>query len=253
MIGRCLDEDEVACEQRPRLRIEHGQVAIRVRRRPRLQFEGPPAEIERQTIAHGQGWRNEFHLVDELVADDPAKRLEVEFAAHRQGSRQIVVADKGRANSIKGGVAKDVIRMLVGIDDIEDGFVSASADGGEQPLADRHAAAGVDDRHTLVADHEADIGDIARFSSLIKAISPVWTNTPGATSWTGNGDGVSAAGCALATEKARMAMRAPMSQRMFQFDISESSIPAELAPGNGLTRCRPQWDGVAIARTSSGS
>ena len=35
------------------------------------------------------------------------------------------------------------------------------ADRGEQPLADRHAAAGVDDGHALVADHEADIGDVA--------------------------------------------------------------------------------------------
>ncbi len=102
------------------------------------------------------------HLIDELVADDPPKRLEIECAARRQGSRQIVVAGEGRADSIKGGVAKDVIRVLMRVDDIEDGFVGASADGGEQPLADRHAAAGVDDGHALVADHEADIGDVAK-------------------------------------------------------------------------------------------
>jgi hypothetical protein len=106
-------------------------------------------------------WRNESHLVDELVADDPAKRLEIEFAPHRQGSRQIVVADEGRPESIKCSVAEDVIRMLVRIDDIQDRLIRAGADGGQQPLPDRHAAAGVDDGYSLVADHEADIGDIA--------------------------------------------------------------------------------------------
>ena len=103
-----------------------------------------------------------LHLADELVANDPAKRLEIEFAAHRQGSRQIVVADKGRPDPVESGVAEDVIRMLMGVDDIEDGLIRLGADGGEQPLADRHAAAGVDDGHALVADHEADIGDIAQ-------------------------------------------------------------------------------------------
>ncbi len=103
-----------------------------------------------------------LHLVDELVANDPAKRLEVEWAAHRQGSRQIVVADEGRPDPVESGVAEDVIGMLMGIDDIEDGFIRVGADGGEQPFADRHAAAGVDDRHALVADHKADIGDIAK-------------------------------------------------------------------------------------------
>ena len=52
--------------------------------------------------------------------------------------------------------------MLMRIDDIEDGLIRLGADGGKQPLADQHAAAGVDDGDALVADHEADIGDIAQ-------------------------------------------------------------------------------------------
>ena len=161
MIGRCSTKTRSPAK-RPRGRVEDGEVAVRVRRRPSLQLQRPPAKIQRQTISYGQGRRNESHLVDELVANDPPKRLQVEFAAHRQRSWQIVVADKSRAKPIKGGVAKDVIGMLMRIDDIEDGLARASADGGEQPLADRHAAAGVDDRHALVTDHEADIGDIAK-------------------------------------------------------------------------------------------
>jgi hypothetical protein len=113
-------------------------------------------------IGDGHGRRNESHLVDELVANDPAKRLEIEFAAHRQCPRQIVMADEGRAKSIERRVTEDVIRMLVRIDDIQDRLIGAGADSGQQPLADRHAAAGVDDGNPLVADHEADIGDIAQ-------------------------------------------------------------------------------------------
>ena len=102
-----------------------------------------------------------LHLVDKLVANDPAKRLEIEFAAHRQGSRQIVMAHERRADPVESRVAEDVIRMLVGIDDIEDRLIGARADGGQQPLADRHAAPSVDDGNSLIADHEADIGDVA--------------------------------------------------------------------------------------------
>jgi hypothetical protein len=162
MTGRCPDENEVACEKGLCSRIEHGQVAIRMRRRPSLQFESPSSEIKRQTIGDGQSRRNESHLVDEFVANNPAKRLEIEFAAHRQGSRKITVADKGRAEPIERRVAEHVIRMHMRIDDIEDRLVGAGADGGKQPLANRQAAAGVDDGHSLVADHEADIGDVAQ-------------------------------------------------------------------------------------------
>src|SRR5580700_11854352 len=107
------DENEVAGEERPRGRVQDGQVAICVRRRPSLQFQSSSAKIQRQMIGHGQSRRNESHLVDKLVANDPAKRLEVEFAAHRQGSRQIVMADKGRSDTIKGGIAKNVIGVLM--------------------------------------------------------------------------------------------------------------------------------------------
>ena len=188
-------------------------------------FERPSAEIERHTIGDGQGRRNEFHLVDELVANDPAKRLEIEFAAHRQGSRQIAVADKGRAKPVEGRVAEDVIRMLMRVDDIEDRLLGAGADGGEQPLADRHAAAGVDDGHALVADHEADIGDVAQvlfahqgdFAGMDEHARRDFLDRQG---------GESLAAARALREKARVAMRAPMSQRMFQSEISQPSIAA---------------------------
>ncbi len=71
------------------------------------------------------------------------------------------MADEGRSEPLEGRVAENVIRVLVGVDDIEDRLLRAGADGGEESLADRHAAAGVDDSDALVADNEADIGDVA--------------------------------------------------------------------------------------------
>ena len=133
MIGRCFTKTRSPANSVFVTSIEDGEVAIRMRRRPGLQFQRPSAEIERHAIGDDQSWRNELHLVDELVADDPAKRLEVEFAAHRQGSRQIVVADKGRADPLESRISEHMIRMLVRIDDIEDGLIRARADGGEQP------------------------------------------------------------------------------------------------------------------------
>ena len=47
------------------------------------------------------------------------------------------------------------------VDDIEDRLVGLDADGRKQTLPDWHAAAGVDDGHALVANHESDVGDVA--------------------------------------------------------------------------------------------
>ena len=70
--------------------------------------------------------------------------------------------DEGRPEPVEGRVAEHMIRVLMRIDDIEDGLVGVRADGGEQALPNRDAAAGVDHSHALVADHEADIGDVAQ-------------------------------------------------------------------------------------------
>ena len=156
------DEHEIAGEKRARGRVEDGEVAIGMRRRPSAQFEDPSPQIERQAVRDGQGRRNDPDLVDKLVADDPAVRLEIECAAHRQGSRQVAVADERRPEPVEGRIAEDVIGMLMGIDHIEDGLRRARTNGSEQSLADRHAAAGVDDGYALVADHETNIGDVAQ-------------------------------------------------------------------------------------------
>ena len=161
-----------------------------------------------------------FDLIDELVADDPAKRLEIEFAPHRKGSRQIVVADIGLSEALEGRVAEDVIGMFVRVDDIEDRLVRAGADRRQQSPADRHAAARIDDGHAVVADHETDVGDVAEvlfaherdFALMDEDARRDFLHRQG---------GRTAPQNAPCGENARMATRrAPMSQRMFQFCIS---------------------------------
>lgn len=54
-----------------------------------------------------------------------------------------------------------MVGMAVGVDDIADRLGRAGPHGGQQRLAFAKAAAGVDHGHGLIADDEADIGDVA--------------------------------------------------------------------------------------------
>ena len=58
----------------------------------------------------------------------------------------------------EGGVAKDVVRMAVGVDDVSDRLVGTGADRRQQPLPLANAASGVDHRNRAVANDESDIG-----------------------------------------------------------------------------------------------
>jgi hypothetical protein len=58
-------------------------------------------------------------------------------------------------------MTENVIRVGMRADDVADRLVRASANRGEQSAAFPHTAAGIDDRHGIVADHETDIGDAA--------------------------------------------------------------------------------------------
>src|SRR5208283_5007666 len=71
------------------------------------------------------------------------------------------MADESGAEPLEGDVAEYVIRVLVRVDHKENRLVRSGAYRGEQPLAHWRAAARVDDGHALLADDEADIGDVA--------------------------------------------------------------------------------------------
>src|SRR6185437_9351278 len=96
-----LNENEVAGEQRPGGLIERGQIAVGMRRRPGLQFKRPSAQVERHAVGDSEGGGNDLDLIDQLVADDPAKRLEIELAAHGERPGKIAVADKGRPQALE--------------------------------------------------------------------------------------------------------------------------------------------------------
>ena len=71
------------------------------------------------------------------------------------------MADKPGSIAHEGRIAEDMIGMTVGVDDIADRLVGARADRRKQPLAFTHAAAGIDHSDRVVADDEADIGNVA--------------------------------------------------------------------------------------------
>ena len=187
-----------------------------MRRRPSPQFQDPSSEIERQAIGDGQGRRNNPDLVDELVANDPAIRLEIECAAHRQGSRQVAVADIRRPEPVEGRIAEDVIGMLMGIDDVEDRLAVR-----ERIAASNRSPIGTLPPVSMTATPLSPITKpilamSPRFSSLMRAISPACTNTPGATSWTGRGERGSPQN-ALRRENVRARInRAPSGKRILQ-------------------------------------
>jgi hypothetical protein len=58
--------------------------------------------------------------------------------------------------------AEHMIRMHVGQDQVRDGQIRGGPHRREQRLAFRPAAAGIDDRDTLVADDETQVGDVAQ-------------------------------------------------------------------------------------------
>jgi len=71
------------------------------------------------------------------------------------------MSDEGRAKFLEGRVAEDVVRMFVRVDDVEDRLRGPGANRGEEPSPYLDAAARVDDGDALIADNEADVGDIA--------------------------------------------------------------------------------------------
>src|SRR5882757_6246956 len=61
----------------------------------------------------------------------------------------------------EGGVAKDMIRMAVRVDDVPDRLVGTGADRRKQLLSLTNAAAGIDHGNSVFANNESDIGNCA--------------------------------------------------------------------------------------------
>src|SRR6267142_7033072 len=79
--------------------------------------------------------------------------------ARGDGARQVSMADECGSIAYEGGVAKDVIRMAVRIDNVPDRFVGTGTDRRKQLLSLAHAAAAVDHGNGVFADNESDIGN----------------------------------------------------------------------------------------------
>jgi len=96
-----------------------------------------------------------------MVAELPAKGLQVKLPSRRQRTRQIPVSDESSPLAHECCVAEDVIGMNVRVDDIAHRLCRHLPDRGEQGFAFAGATAGIDYRYRIVADDEACIGGVA--------------------------------------------------------------------------------------------
>ena len=76
-----------------------------------------------------------------------------------QCPRQVLVTDKLGSISHERRVAKDMIGVVVRVDDVSDRFVGPGADGCEQLQSLANAAARINDRDGIAADDESGIGN----------------------------------------------------------------------------------------------
>ncbi len=83
------------------------------------------------------------------------------------------MADELRLVRDESGVAEHVIEMRVRVDDVADGPRGRRGDGLAQRGAGRAAAAGVDHGDAALADHEADVRDVAARGILDAGVSAV--------------------------------------------------------------------------------
>jgi hypothetical protein len=154
-----LRHHKIAGKQRGGRRIEDGEVVVGVRRAPRVEDEDAMSEIELEFVADQQRRRNDPHVRHEFITHEPAKRVDVVLSARRQCPRQVPVTDEHDAFAGEGRVAKDMVRMHVGIHHIADRLGRDLAHGRRQTASLAHAAAGIDDGDRVVAHDKSDIGD----------------------------------------------------------------------------------------------
>jgi hypothetical protein len=75
------------------------------------------------------------------------------------------MANDLRAIGCKGGPAEDVVGMTVGEDQVADWQPGDPAHRFAQRRPNPWTAPGVDDRHRLLANNKADVGNVARVIS----------------------------------------------------------------------------------------
>src|ERR1700678_1745644 len=155
------DEQQIASEQgRARIVID-GQIVVGMSRPPGFQSQFASAEIDLHLVVYEHRRRDNPHFIDELVAEQSSKCLQVKRAACGHRPRQIFVADERRFGAEERRVPENVIGMYMRIYYITNWLWCDGADRREQPRSFSRAAAGVDDRDALGGDDEAQIGNVA--------------------------------------------------------------------------------------------
>src|SRR5258708_6716874 len=112
------DEQEITGKQRGTLAVEDRQIIVGMRGRPGLQSQYSPAEIKLHLVVDDKRGRHNLHFVDQCIAEQSTKGLQVKLSSCRQRTRQIPVPDKDRPLASECGVAKQMIRMNMRVDDV---------------------------------------------------------------------------------------------------------------------------------------
>ena len=159
--GRVGQKHQVACKQGSGFLIEHREIAIAMRGRPRPQRERSCAEIQVERAADKQRWRHDADLVDQLVAHGTAKCIEIELSARGQRTWQVRMADKGRPVLHESGVSENMIGMAMRIDDVADRLAGPGTNSRHQLSSLAQAATRIDHRDRVLANDETDIGNPA--------------------------------------------------------------------------------------------
>ena len=127
----------------------------------RPQGETPAAQIEIERVGNENRRRHDLGAA-RLLTEGVLQPAEVIVAALRKGARQFGMPDKIGVVVAEGSRPEDMVGMDVSQDHIADRPICLGADRCAQRAALREASAGVDDRHGLIADDKADIGDRIR-------------------------------------------------------------------------------------------
>ena len=154
-------EQQIAREQRPRGAVAHGQVAVGMGAGGGGQFQGPAAEVQHLRPRDGPGRADQDRARPGIRTDLGGDAFGPGVAAKLQRLGQAGVGDDLGAGFGEDLGARDMVGVHVGQHHGADGLVGQAADGGVKRLALRARSAGVDHRHAVPAQDDAEVGDPA--------------------------------------------------------------------------------------------
>jgi hypothetical protein len=139
--------------------VEHGQVAISVRRRPRAQAQLAIAEVEFDDILTSRSGAM-ICSADAGASKSPANSRRKKSRLRASAAPSRAMTDVLRLVGPERRVAEHMVDVHMRVDDIADRQRRVLVDRRAQLAPDAARTAGVDDRDATRADDESDVGDV---------------------------------------------------------------------------------------------